>query len=225
MTDLFAFDLEDGLEAGDCPICFALARHMGRWLDAFWREGRQSPEARKRFYAGGGLCRAHAWQLHELVSLGGSSGVAIADLYGGVAEHDLDALDEALGGRRFRPSAVRALLQPRSACFACVEEADALPRKAEFLLELFGTSAGRDRYARSAGVCRPHLLVLLAAAGRREEPARFVLEDWRRRLSELRCHLVRYDRTRDHRFAAERTEADERSWTDVITHYAGPSPA
>lgn len=222
MTDLFAFDLEDGLASGECPVCFALVLHMRRWLDAFWREGRQSPEARERFYAGGGLCRSHAWQLHELVSAGGGSGAAIADLYGRLAEHDLAALDELLDGRRSRLRAAASELQANVPCFACAEEAEALPRKAEFFLELLATGAGQDRYARSAGVCRPHLLAVLEVAGRREESVRFLLEDWRRRLGDLRRRLADYDRTRDYRFAAERTAEDERSWTDVIGVYVGP---
>lgn len=222
MTDLFAFDLEDGLAAGECPICFSLARHMHRWLDAFWREGRQVPEARKRFYAGGGFCHRHAWQLHELVSRGGASAAAIADLYGRLAEQDLAALDRLLEGRRPRRGEPVSALEPPAPCFACAEETEALPRKAEFFLELLGTESGRSRYERSAGVCRAHLLVLLAEAGKREQLVRYVLEDWRRRLAELRHRLAEYDRKRDHRFAAERTESDEQSWTDVIGFYVGP---
>lgn len=221
MTDLFAFDLEDGLAAGECPVCFALARHMHRWLDAFWREGRQVPAARKRFYAGGGFCRRHAWQFHALVGAGGS-GAAIADLYGRLAEQDVAALEELLAGRRGRRGSPAAALEPRAPCQACAEEEEALPRKAEFLLELIGTSVGRARYTRSAGVCHPHLLAVVEEAGGREELARFLLEDRRRRLVELRHRLADYDRKRDHRFAAERTESDERSWTDVIGFYVGP---
>jgi hypothetical protein len=222
MTDLFAFDLEDGLAAGECPVCFALARHVRRWLDAFWREGRQVPAARKRFYAAGGFCRRHAWELHALVAAGGS-GAAIADLYGRLAEQDAAALDELLAGRRGRRGSLAEALERRASCPAWAEEAEALPRKAEFFLELLGTSTGRMRYARSAGVCRPHLLAVVGEAGRREELARLLLEDWRRRLGELRHRLAEYDRKRDHRFAAERTEDDERSWTDVIGFYAGLS--
>lgn len=221
MSDLFTFDLEDGLAAGNCPLCFALDRHLRRWLDEFWREGRQSAPARKRFYAGGGFCPAHAWLFRELVAAGGS-GAAIADVYGRLAEQDVASLDEALTGRRRRGGGSLAdVLRRGAGCSACGEAAAALPRKAEFLLGLLETSPGRERYARSAGVCHAHLLALLDEAGRREDLGRFLLEDWRHRLADVRRRLAEYDRKRDHRYAAERTEDDERAWTDVIRRYAG----
>jgi hypothetical protein len=222
VTDLFAFDLEDGLASGECPMCFAISVHMRRWLDAFWREGRQSPPARKRFYAGGGFCNRHAWQLYELVSAGGESGAAITDLYGHLAEQDFESLGRLLAGRRARRTDAAAGLQRRASCSACEEESEALPRKAEFFLELLSTSSGRARYERAAVICRPHLEMLVEVAGKRDELSRYLIEDWRRRLNELRRRLAAYDRTRDHRFKSERTADDERSWGDVIRHYVGP---
>jgi hypothetical protein len=224
VSDLFAFDLEDGLASGECPVCFALAVHMRRWIDAFWREGRQSPEARKRFYAGGGFCARHAWQLHELVTAGGESGAAVTDLYGHLAEQDAEALAGLVTGRRGRRTQAATALQRRYSCAACAEESEALPRKAEFFLELLSTSNGRARYERAAAVCRPHLATLVEVAGQRDGLSRYLLEDWRLRLVELRRRLRSYDRTRDHRFKAERTVDDERSWTDVIRHYVGRAP-
>jgi hypothetical protein len=117
-----------------------------------------------------------------------------------------------------------AALQRPDSCFACAEEAESLPRKARFFLELLDTSSGRARYERSAGVCRPHLLAVVAEAGRRDDVARYLLEDWGRRLAGVRHRLAEYDRKRDHRFAAERTADDERSWTDVIGLYVGQGP-
>jgi hypothetical protein len=221
VTDLFAFDLEDGLASGECPLCFALAVHVCRWLDGFWREGRTSPAARKRFYAGGGFCRRHAWLLHDLVRARAESAAPITDLYGRLAEHDLKLLETLLAGRRGRRG-LAATLRPAASCSACAEEAEALPRKAGFFLELLVTESGRARYERAAPVCRPHLAALLDAAGKRDGLAHYLLADWRRRLAELRARLAAYDRTRDYRFAAQRTEADERSWTDVIRCYVGP---
>jgi hypothetical protein len=219
MSHLFTFELAAGLASGRCPLCYAVASDVRRWLDSFWREGRQSPEARRRFYAGGGFCRRHAWLLHELVAA--HSGAAIADLYGRLAEHDLATLRALLAknDRRRRPGWRR--LQRSDPCSACVEEAAALERKAEFFLEMIASESGRRRYERARGVCYPHLLRLLEAAENDEPLRHFLLGDWRRRLDEIRFRLDRFDRTRDHHFAAERREEDERSWTDVIHHYVG----
>ena len=219
MSDLFTFELADGLASGRCPLCYAVASDVRRWLDSFWREGRQDRGARKRFYAAGGFCQRHAWLLHELVAA--HSGAAIADVYGHLAEHDLAALEVLLAknGKRRRPDWRR--LQRGARCSACIEEADALDRQAQFFLELLATDTGRRRYQRARGVCFPHLLALLENADNDERLARYLLEDWRRRLDDVRRRLAHFDRTRDHHFAAERRDEDERSWTDVIHHYVG----
>lgn len=217
MSDLYAFDLVDGLASGDCPLCYAVARHMYRWLDSFWREGRQEPHARERFYAGGGFCRRHAW-LPEGIAETYAAG--IADLYRQLARRDGAALAEASasGGKRQRP--VRRLRRA-AACAACSEEGDATRRKASFFLELLAGTDGRSRYERGRDVCFAHLLVLLEAGGEDRRLVDYLLADWRRRLGELDRRLEHFDRTRDHRYAAERTQDDVRACTDIIRHYVG----
>lgn len=222
MTDLFGFDLADGLASGECPICHAMQRHTLRWLDSFWREGRHAPEARRRFYAAGGFCRGHAWLLHDLVD---GSGAAIADVYGRLAEQDLSRLDELLHGRRTRRRSPAASLQRRVRCSVCAEELEALPRKAEFFIELVATGAGRARYERSSGLCYEHLRSVLDIAGDRTAATDYLLEDWRRRLEEVSRRLADYDRKRDHRYAAERREDEHQCLADIIRRYVGPRPS
>lgn len=221
MTDLFGFDLADGLASGECPVCFAMRRHSRRWLDSFWREGRQDPATRMRFYAAGGFCAAHAWLLHDIV---GDSGAAIADVYGRLAEQDLARIDKLLARRRARRLPADFLRRP-AACLVCAEEAEALPRKSEFFLELLATEAGREHYRGSTGLCYDHLLSALATAGDRERLARWLLEEWRIRLAELRRRLAEYDRKRDHRYAAERRDDEREALTDVVRRYVGPAPS
>jgi hypothetical protein len=193
VSGLFTFDLDDGLASGGCPICYALALDERRWMESFWREGRQGKEARERFYAGGGFCARHAWLLHEL-ALEGSSGGAVGDVYGGLAGRDVAALD-----RRHELPARKAR------CSACVARDEALARKAEFLLELLATKPGRARYVRTRGLCLGHVDAMLHLAGD-GELADFVLDDWRRRLEAVR----------------ERLDADDvAARTNVIRLYAG----
>ena len=51
--------------------------------------------------------------------------------------------------------------------------------------------------------------------------ALFLIADLRCRLEQIDERLQSYDRTRDYRFATERTEADTNSWTDVVRAYVG----
>ena len=221
VNDLFSFDLVDGLASSECPLCYAIDSEVRRWLDSFWREGRQSHDARRRFFTGGGFCRRHAWILCELLSQ--YSGAAIADLYGRLAEHDLSRLAQVISQRRQGAKASRHL-QRRAICSACEEEGEVLERKAAFLAELLSDATGRARYECSYGVCYPHLLALIAATDGDESLTRYVLNDWSRRLSGLRRRLAEYDRTRDYRYASERSRVDERSWEEVVQQYVGAPP-
>jgi hypothetical protein len=221
MSDLYSFDLADGLARGACPLCHAVSADVERWHESFRREGRQDPRARRRFYAAGGFCPRHAWLFHRLGEEA-RAGAGIADVYGSLAAHDLAALDELLsraGGRRRRT----LLPSRRARCSGCEAEADALERKTHFLADLLSTSQGREAYARSAGLCLPHLTTTVESLEDRRL-ALFLVEDWRRRLAEAHHRLAEYDRKRDHRFAHERTADDERAWTDIVRLYVGERP-
>ena len=179
MTDLFGFELGDGLASDRCPLCHALDVHMQRWLDSFWREGRRQPVVRERFYAAGGFCNRHVW----LARPDRAHPNGVADVYGRLASRDIAAADAALAKRARRRERVQCLRRP-APCPACREEEDAAIRKAQFLLDMMATPTGRERYEKSRGACHSHLLVMLGEA---DDPlSRFLLEDWRRRLVGLR---------------------------------------
>jgi hypothetical protein len=203
VSDLFRFDLADGFASGRCPICHAVALDERRWVESFRREGRRDPEARTRFWAGGGFCARHASLLSELVAESGS-GAAVADVYGALADRDLAELDAVVSGRSRKTR--HATLSRTADCSACVAAADALERKVHFFLELLGTFAGRARYEPSAGLCRTHLESVVGYAGRDEETALYLIGEWRQRLAAVR----------------QRLHEDERgSWPDIIRLYVG----
>jgi len=80
----------------------------------------------------------------------------------------------------------------------------------------------RKSYRESDGLCVEHLdTVGSDALGTDASVATFLIGEHRRRLQELEARLAAYDRTRDYRFAAERTEADANAWTDVVRSYVG----
>ncbi len=82
-------------------------------------------------------------------------------------------------------------------------------------------------YERSDGLCMEHLEQVgaeaLAVDG---HVAVFLIHDGRRRLQALKGRLTHYARTRDYRYAAERSPQTESVWTDVVRSYVGePYPA
>lgn len=221
MPDIFGYDIVEALRRSGCPLCRADAIDDRRWMNSFWREGKQDPGTRRRFYAAGGFCRHHAWLLHWLVAAE-AAGAAIADIYGSLAERDIAWLDE-LRARLDRGKRRREAPPGRSGrCPACVAHEAATKRKVHFFVELLSEPEVRPRYRSSGGLCFDHLARALEhALDTDEEVARFLLNDWRERLVAVRDQLAEFDRKRDHRYAAEPRGEEQSSWTEVIRRYVG----
>jgi Family of unknown function (DUF6062) len=192
-------------------------------MSNFWREGKQDPRARRRFYASGGFCRHHAWLLHRLVPAEAAGGAAIADVYGSLAERDIAWLNELVAslesGRRRR----NVSLARRARCPACVAFADGSERKIHFLVELLAEAEVRPHYRSSDGLCFAHLAraVEYARDTKAVDVVCLLLDDWRKRLAHVREQLTEFDRKRDYRYAAEPKGEEQRSWTEVIRLYVG----
>jgi hypothetical protein len=214
MPDFFAYELAEAFRLAGCPLCRVVTADEERWMESFWREGKSGRDARLAFYAAGGFCRRHAWLLHRSVA---GAGAAIADVYGALADRDLEWFDKVLSRRRRE---VR--LGRRSPCPACLAADDAVGRKAYFLAGLLRTGEARALYRASDGLCFRHLArTLEETAAEDDETAAFLLEDWRDRLARVRAQLAEFDRKRDVRYADEPKGPEQDAWTDVIRRYVG----
>lgn len=221
LPDIFGYDIVEALRRSGCPLCRVEAIDDRRWMNSFWREGKQDPGTRRRFYAAGGFCRHHGWLLHRLVAAE-AAGAAIADVYGSLATRDiawLDALRASLDrGKRRR----QAPLGRGGRCPACVALEAGAERKVHFFVELLAEPAVRPHYQSSDGLCFDHLARAVEhALDTDEEVARLLLDDWRKRLARVRHQLAEFDRKRDYRYAAEPKGDEQRSWTEVIRRYVG----
>ncbi len=163
LPDIFGYDILEALRRSGCSLCRVEAIDDRRWMDSFWREGKQDPGTRRRFYAAGGFCRHHAWLLHRLVAAE-AAGAAIADVYGSLAERDIAWLDELRAsldrGKRRR----RAPLRRGGRCPACVASAGDAERKVHFFVELLAEAEVRPHYQSSDGLCVAHFARALAHA-------------------------------------------------------------
>jgi Family of unknown function (DUF6062) len=221
LPDIFGYDIVEALRRSDCPLCCVETVDDRRWMDSFWREGKQDSGTRRRFYAAGGFCRHHAWLLHRLVAAE-AAGAAIADVYGSLAERDIAWLDElraslARGRRR-----QRAPLRRGGRCPACVALEAAAERKIHFFVELLAEAAVRPHYEASDGLCFAHLARAVEdALDTNEDVARLLLDDWRGRLARVHDQLAEFDHKRNYRYAAEPKGDEQRSWTEVIRRYVG----
>lgn len=222
--DLASAEALDALALPGCPLCSVIATHERRYIETFWPGARTDPHLRERFWAAGGFCARHAWLFHRHLAAREGGPSAIADLYLRLAERDLAAIDELLGslGRRRRRDRPGRWPARRGRCLACEDRDRAVVRKAEFLTIALDDEEARRRYAASDGACLPHLALLVERAVAEDAgTARFLAEDWRRRLAGLRHGLSEYRRKLDVRYAAEPRGAEQRAWTEAIRRYAG----
>jgi hypothetical protein len=220
MPDLFTDELVAALPLPGCSVCRVSATDDRRWMETWWREGRNSKEGRQDFYDGGGFCRRHAWLLHEICRSRGS-GAAVAAVYGALAERDivlLERAEQSISRRRRNRSVHRS-----ATCSACEAAAEQLDRRSYFFVKLLRTLGARNRYVDSDGLCFTHLTSALDVSTLEDrEVALFLLSDWRRRLFAVRDQLAEYDRKRDHRYSEEPKGSEQDSWTRVIDLYVGP---
>jgi hypothetical protein len=222
LPDIFGYDIVEALRRSGCPLCRVEAIDDRRWMSSFWREGKQDAGTCRRFYAAGGFCRHHGWLLHRLV-VAEAAGAAIADVYGSLADRDLAWLDKlraslVRGRRRRQPS-----LRRSGRCPACVAFAEGLARKVHFFVELLADAEVRPHYRASGGLCFTHVARAIEHALESEQDAvaRFLLDDWRDRLRDVRAQLAEFDRKRDYRYADEPKGQEQHSCTEVVRRYVG----
>lgn len=223
MLDLGNYDVVAALRERGCALCRVLSEAEVRAMDSFIDESGQLAEARNNFCDRGGFCREHAWLFHRRAALA-LTGVPVAKMYEALLRQDISRLEQLeldlATNARHRRAPSRLL--DRGVCEACERTHSRLEAKARGLVAALEEPQIQCVYRESDGLCVQHLeFVGAEALPSHTAVAAFLIGDLRRRLERLEQRLARYDRTRDYRFAAERTEADADAWTDVVRSYVG----
>jgi len=223
VLDLGNYDVVAALRERGCALCRVLSEAEVRAMDSFIDVSGQLAEARNNFCDRGGFCREHAWLFHRRAALA-LTGVPVAKMYEALLRQDISRLEQleldlATHARNRRPPS--SLLE-RRACPACERTRARLEAKAHGLVAALQEPEIQRAYRESDGLCVQHLdFVGVEALASDTAVAAFLIGDLRRRLQRLEQRLASYDRTRDYRFANERTEADANAWTDVVRSYVG----
>jgi hypothetical protein len=223
VLDLGNYDVVAALRERGCALCRVISDAEVRAMDSFIDEGGQLAEARNNFCDRGGFCREHAWLFHRRAALA-LTGVPVAKMYEALLRQDINRLERLELDLATHPRSRRApsSLLDRRACPACERTRARLEAKAHGLVAALQEPQIQRVYRDSDGLCVEHLdFVGAEALPSHTAVAAFLIGDLRRRLERLEQRLARYDRTRDYRFAAERTEADADAWTDVVRSYVG----
>jgi GTPase Era involved in 16S rRNA processing len=143
-----------------CPVCTAQGTAVFDFFAQWQYNLGQTEEARDAFAAARGFCHVHTWQFQQM-----ASSLTIAEGYAALVEAATAHLRQSAS----RPAAERAALLesllPRAEnCAPCrLQRETASAEIARLLAELAAPEA-RERYARTLGLCLPHLCMALAAA-------------------------------------------------------------
>jgi GTP-binding protein EngB required for normal cell division len=212
-----------------CPVCVAQGQALFTFFAQWQYTLATDPTAQRAFAASGGLCPIHTWQFQEMASPQGIS-EGYAPLIETLAAELTRLLEEGAGERAAALLADR--LASSATCPACRLVRETAAEQAAQLLAHLVTAEGREDYASSAGLCLPHLQIVLAhleqsgnESSERAAIAGFLLRQQARRLEDLAEDLHSYTLKRDayRRGLLHQEEAD--AWRRALIQVVGERAA
>lgn len=168
------FRLVEACDEPGCPVCRCLNRESRSYLDALLYEQVTDPDTRRAIRASWGFCNWHTWMLLEIKDSIFGASIIYEDLIKEALERTGRVGDGADGRRRgwfsalrhrSRPSTIVNLYQSRATCPACANTAETEKRYLETLVRFIDDGDLKAAYARSDGLCLPHLCVALDQNG------------------------------------------------------------
>ncbi len=219
------FDLLTLCAESGCPVCRVLENTSRKALDAILYEQVNDPESRASLVASGGFCNWHTWMLADMQ--GSRLGTAI------IGQHLLfEALrllpDGSMRRRTWRDvfyakspaTEFSAWRRGRKRCPVCRRVQRAERNCIRIMMDYFDEPEFAAAFARSGGLCVPHLCRALdAASEHRNRPA--LVEAHRERWTALRAELEEFIRKHDYRFASEAMGMEGDSWRRALEALVG----
>ena len=203
------------LHSGTCPIC---ATQLQTIFDFFaqWQYTLATDSSAQRAFADArGFCPIHTWQFAQIASpLGISEGyAALID----AAANELRVLDQS---RDQVPERVGKLLSSVERCAACRVLRETEQEEIRQLLANLGTAQAQKIYARTPGLCLPHLRIALAAAPA-QEISEFLMRTQVERLEELSEDMRSYTLKRDALRRGLLNDQEEQAWRCAVVQLVG----
>lgn len=214
--DISDLGLIDACAAPGCPVCRCVAQAGRGHLESLLYECVTDVDSRRRLRASWGLCNWHGWMLLEIG--GARSGVAILceDLVRRLVGRAETAARRGLASRlrtwfaRGRPAAgerLAALYRRRARCPVCEAGAAAEAQHLRAMLARADQPDFRSAYARSDGLCAPHVMRAVELA-RRHPGLPPLLDLTRRRWAAIGEDLASFIAKHDYRDARPFSEAE-----------------
>jgi uncharacterized protein DUF6062 len=189
-----------------CPVCRCVIDESRHYLAALLYEQVTDPDTRGALRASWGFCGWHAGMLPEIEQSIFGAAIIYDDLVrlalertealaGGARPPRRRGWLAVLGGRP-RPGDVVARYRARPACPACVSVGETERRALDTLVRLFDDGDLQAAYARSDGLCVPHLFAAVEVGDGRAEVATLVgrtREKWRTLGRTLGSFVAKHD--------------------------------
>jgi hypothetical protein len=223
------FELLQALGEPGCPVCRLREQSSRRALEAILSEQVNDPETRRTLVASRGFCPGHSWMFAEVQ--GSHLGVALIGRHlltdalkavaaspAGLAGRWRRLLGRPAGDRH--PHALPAWWRAGKACLLCARGDRAERDCLLVLLDYFLEAELAEGWARSGGLCLPHLCRACEVAPHHPSvPA--ILAAHGERWAALTAELDEFIRKHDYRFASEPMGAEGGSWARVLEVLAG----
>ena len=215
------FRLVEACEKPGCPVCRCVKGESHSYLDALLYEQVTDPDTRRAIRAAWGFCNWHTWMLLEIEhSLFGAS-IIYEDLVT-LALRRTERLGNPArrrgrGGwlaalmRRPRWPTIQELYRKRALCPACASAADTETRYLETLVRFVDDGDLQAAYARSDGLCLPHLFAALEENAERPE-ARTLVERTREKWTTVGRDIGSFVSKHDYRNREPYTAAEVASY-------------
>jgi len=224
------FRLVEACAHPGCPVCRCVIRDSRSYLDALLYEQVTDPDTRRAIRASWGFCNWHTWMLldiehaifgsaliyEELVKLA----LSRTELLGELAERTRPrGWLSTLLGRRRRSSSVEGYRE-RAECPACAAAADAERRYLVTLVTFVDDGDLAAAYARSDGLCVPHLFGVLEHDGERCQ-ARVLVDRTREKWARLGQDIGSFVSKHDYRNHDPYTQAEAASYARAFEMLVG----
>lgn len=206
------FSLLEACAEPGCPVCWLVIGESRSHLRALLDEQVTDPESRQALRRSWGFCNWHTWMLLEMEQT--RFGTAI--LYEDLLRLALQRVEQSGGpsprrrlglGFLRRRAPVGECHRGRAACPICGTTAGAERRYLDTLVAHFDDGDVLAAYARSDGLCVPHLCTALEV-GRHRPRLRDLVARTREKWASLRGELQSFVAKHDYRNQAPYTESE-----------------
>lgn len=221
---LLAIELQDALQGQGCAVCRLVQDGDQQHIRHFLWEGKNEGHMLLRLKRSLGLCHHHAWLLADIEGRECNDGLGTATLYDWLLDITRQSLLEAR--ETHSSEAAKRLadwLRPEESCPLCAGRREyeeiILWGLQHFLAPVGGHETVRNLYAKSGGLCLPHLRAILRLT---PSPGvvSLLLEVEERMLASLLAELELFQRK--HRVGEEAPIGEEKdSWERALDMLAG----